>query len=223
MNLSELKQLVSYWLDDLDLAYFTPAQVTRFLNNAQKEVQKRLILSGENWYLKCAQTSLVQNQREYILPDDFLTVNRLEVVVSGTPPQESLAVILPITPQQQDLIPTQQGVPVGYFLNKGRFICFPAPDNTYTLRLYYQYKIADMVNDVDIPDVPDVYHEMIALLAAYDGLIKDTRDPSNVIKKIDEYDKLLKSTAAQRQVDKSRSVITTGTYPDLSSEWGWYY
>lgn len=221
MNLSQLKSLVSYWVDDLDLAYFTPAQVTTFLNNAQKSIQKDLILCGEGFYLKCVQTTLVINQREYVLPEDFMETARLEIVVSGTAPTESLAVILPITPQQKDLIYSQQSIPIGYYLQKNRIVMFPAPDQTYVFRLYYQYQIPDMVLDTDTPDIPDAYQEMIALLAAYDCLIKDGRDVGPLSAKIDKYRAQMKDQMAERLADKSRTVIETGTYMQDSGYWGY--
>lgn len=221
MTLSELKALVSFWVDDLELSYFTPTQVTRFLNNAQKSLQKDLILCGEGFFLKCVQTNLVINQREYVVPDDFVETARLELVISGVAPQESLAVILPITPQQKDLIYNQQSIPIGYYLQKNRIVMFPAPDQAYVFRLYYQYQIPDMVLDTDTPDIPDAYQEMIALLAAYDCLIKDGRDVSSLNNKIEKYRAQMKDQMAERLADKGRTIVETGIYMNDAGYWGY--
>lgn len=217
MTFLELRQLVSYWVDDLNLTYFTPAQVNRFLNNAQREVQKLVLGAGQDFYMKCAQTTLVINQRDYVLPDDFYKVNRLEVVISGSSPNENVLRLNPITPNQLDLMGTQTGTPSVYFFKKNRFTLYPAPNSALTLRMLYSYKVADMVLDSDLPDVPEPYNEMIAVLAAMDCLLKDGRDVSALIEKRDLYMKMLKDDAAQRSLDESRSVQYTGTYDDYSS------
>lgn len=220
MNLLELKQLVSYWVDDPNMTYFTPTQLTRFLNNAQRETQKLLLLAGQEYYTKCAQTTLVINQRDYVQPADFYKLNRLEVVVSGSAPNENVIRLVPITPNQQDLMGTSVGTPNVYFIKKNRFVILPAPDSTYTLRMLYSYEVADLVNDTDVPDVPEVYHEFLAILATLDCLYKDGRDVTPYVEKRNYYMDMFKRDAAQRNVDESRTVVYTGAYED-GGNWIW--
>src|ERR1044072_4285102 len=101
MNFLQLQSLVSYWLDDLNFGYFTQAQVKVWLNNAQRDTQKRLIKAGQNYYVKYCSTPLVINQRDYVLPSDFKKLHRLEVVVSGSDPNESVTPLREITINQQ--------------------------------------------------------------------------------------------------------------------------
>lgn len=220
MTFLELRQLVSYWVDDLSMTYFTPTQINRFLNNAQREVQKLVLGAGQDFYVKCAQTTLVVNQRDYVLPDDFYKVNRLEAVISGVVPFENVVRLSPISPNQLDLIGTQNGTPSVYFFKKNRFVIYPAPDTALTLRMLYSYKVADMVLDTDLPDVPEPFNEMIAVLAAMDCLYKDGRDVSALVEKRDLYMKMLKDDATQRSLDESRTVISTGAYDDMGN-WSW--
>jgi len=84
MTLGELKTLVSYWVDDLDFGYFTEDQVREFINQALREIQKYLVLAGENYYLKCVETTTVTDQADYVLPQDFLKLNRLEYIDGQT-------------------------------------------------------------------------------------------------------------------------------------------
>lgn len=53
MNLSQLQTFVSVQLDDLNKTYFTAAQITVYLNNACREVQKLLLGANQNYYVKC--------------------------------------------------------------------------------------------------------------------------------------------------------------------------
>lgn len=212
MNFVQLRELVSYWVDDLHLTYFTAPQVNQFLNNALRETQKILLGAGQDFYYSCKQTTLVVNQADYVLPADFYKVNRLEVVISGTPPNESKQQLITITPNQQNLVPDNTGLPNFYYLKKSRLTVLPAPSQALTLRMFYSYKIADMVDDTDTPDIPEPYHEFIAVLAAIDCFLKDGRDPSTLFNKRDYYLDMFKKDAAQRELDASRSVIYTGDF-----------
>lgn len=210
MTLAELRTLTLSWLDDTNAGYFTIPQVDVWLNNAQKEVQKLLLQAGQNYYMGPCQTTLVVNQSDYVLPQDFVKLHRLEIVISGVPPFENTCPIAPITLNQQDLVPNQTGRPQFYFLKKNRIVLWPAPDSALTLRLYYSPLVADMTLATDIPNVPYSYHEMLAVLATVDGMLKDQRDPSSVIMKRTYYETMLKQDAQERLQDAPRSIVQTG-------------
>ena len=206
----ELQNLTAYWLDDLNFGYFRPVQVKAWLNNAQKETQKILLQSHQNFYVQAVQTTMVVSQTDYVLPADFMTLHRLEVVMSGTPPEESLWPLAPITLNQQDLVTNQLGTPGTYFMKKNRLKVLPAPDTALPLRLHYSYLVCDMVLDTDSPDIPPAYHELLAVLAALDGLLKDGRDPSFMLAKREYYERMLKQETQQRNEDAPRTIVYTG-------------
>lgn len=219
MTRAELRTLVLSWLDDPQGGYFTESQVNVFLNNAQKEVQKRLKKAGQNYYTKCIQTTLVVSQNDYVLPSGFTDLHRLEVVISGLAPNESKQSLMPITINQQDMIGTGTGTPQFYFVKKNRLVLLPAPDSALTLRMIYDPLVTDMSLDTDVPDVPEEYHELIALLAAEDGFIKDGRASELLIKKIATYQRDLDSDANERQQDHTRMVVETGSDSDAGMYW----
>lgn len=217
MNLLQLKTLVVSYLDDRSYGYFTEDQVTVFLNNAQKEVQKKLIKMGDNYYTRFVQTNTVPNQSRYVLPQDFKKLHRLEMMTSGTVPNESVQSLTPMTINQQDLISRGTGQPLYYFIEKNQLVLFPTPDSSQTLRLVYSYQVTDMSLDSDTPDIPDSYHEFLALLAAQDGFLKDGRANELLMKKIAEYESDFNADAEDRQQDTVREIVNTGS--DVSS-WG---
>lgn len=219
MTRAELRTLVLSWLDDPNGGFFTQPQVNVFLNNAQKEVQKRLIKAGQNYYFRCKQTTMVVNQNDYVLPSDFKKMHRFEIIISGVAPNESKQIILPITPNQQDLVQTGSGTPRYYFIKKNRVHILPAADTPITLRITYSYEVADMTLDSDEPDAPDAYHELVALLAAEDGFIKDGRASDLLEKKIMVYQKDMDADAADRLQDLPRSITETGN--DSNSGFFW--
>jgi hypothetical protein len=210
MTFLDLQNLTAYWLDDLDFGYFTKPQVKLWINNAQFEVQKLLLGAGQNYYVKPVQTTLNINQADYVLPNDFMKEHRLELVITGTPPNEVKQPLGSMTLNQQDLLNYGPAQPVGYYIKKNRLVLQPIPDLALVLRLYYSPRVAPMVLDAEVPDVPEHYHEFLAVLAAIDGLLKDGRDVKPMLDKKAYYQGMLKTDAAERTQDSSRMINVTG-------------
>ena len=72
--------------------------------------------------------------------------------------------------------------------------------------------VVDMETDNDVPDVPEDYEELIALLAAQDGFLKDGRASEILMKKIAEYEKDLDSDANERLQDQPRAIVDNGYF-----------
>ena len=219
MNLSQLQTYVSTALDDLNFGYFTVAQINIWLNNAQHELQKRLLKAANNRYTVTVTTPLVVNQQAYALPPDFKKLHNLEVIVSGTAPNEALSPVSPITENQKYMAQTGAGTPTCYVIKKNALILYPAADGTApTLRMTYSYMVTDMVNLTDVPDAPADYHEMIGLLAIEDGFLRDGRANPYIEKKIAAIQSSIDSDAQERNQDQSRNIIETGN-SDVGFMW----
>lgn len=212
MTRADIAALMMSWLDDEQQAYFKPAQVNVWINLAQREVQKLLLQAGENYYMKPVETLTVVNQADYVLPVDFFVEHRLEVVLSGTGVNENRLKLEPITTNEQDLISIRAGTPTNYYIKKDRVTLSPTPQQAWTLRLYYSPRVADLVNDTDVPDIPEQFMEYVAVLAAFDGFIKDDRAPTNLEMKRQRYEKLLKEMSEDRTQDNSRRVVVVNDY-----------
>lgn len=209
MTFADLRTLVWSWLDDPYGAYFTESQVNAWLNNAQREAQKQLLQAGENWYVTKVSTQLVQNQDTYALPSDFLKLNKLELVLSGTSPNENKQAISFVTLNQLDSVSMTTGTPQAYNIRKNCITIRPIPDNTLTMKMDYSYLVADMIQDTNVPDVPKQYQEYLAVIAAIDGFLKDQRDPSPFFAKRDFYLNMMKQDEQNRHVDSPRMVVNT--------------
>ena len=212
MTLGQLIDLTLQWLDDVNAGYYSRSLVTTFINNAQFEVQKLLIGAGENWYTKCVQTTLAVGQADYNLPSDFLKTMRCEIVDSGIYPNETVYRLKMITVNQQDYAWTQSGTVGGFYLKKDKIILVPVPDTSRLLRLYYAYRVAPMVVESEVPDVPEQYHEYLAILAARDGFLKDREQPDWLVQKLNVYEDMLKADAEERRQDEGRDIVTTDGY-----------
>jgi hypothetical protein len=209
-TLQTLENQVAYLLDDLNFGYFTKTQVDFWINNAQREVQKRLLQTPGNWYVKRVNTGTVYNQSDYALPSDFLKLHRVELVLSGTPPNEVKGPLDSITPNELDQLPPGPGTPSCWYTLQNILSVYPAPDTAnQTLRIFYSYLVADMVNATDTPDVPLQYQEFVGLLAAKQGFIKDSRDPAPLMGEIALYEEMMKKDAEQRDVTRGRRIVST--------------
>lgn len=212
MTRLEIRTLMLAWLDDAQSGYFDAATCNVWINLAQREVQKKLLQAGVNFYLEPVQTLTVDQQADYVLPTDFITLHRLEIVIDGTGVSENRQALGPITTNQQDLVQITAGVPSNYYIKKDRVTLSPTPDGAYVLRLYYSPRVVDLSGDSDVPDVPEQYMEYVAILAAYNGFIKDDRVPTNLVEKKQYYEKLLDEQSSERTQDVSRQVVQTTSY-----------
>lgn len=208
MTLSELKTLVSIWVDDRAFGYFTESEITTYLNNAQREVQKLLIQAGEAWYMKCASTSLITGTGCYKLPSEFLKMHKLDLIISGTNPQNEVKqTLIHLTPNEAQRLNYGNAVPRGYYLKKDAIEIRPYPDLGYEIDMLYSYIVPDMVLATDVPDVPPQYQELLGIMAAIDCFLRDQRDPSAFMAKKDGYIQLMKQDSQDRLQDQPRSVV----------------
>lgn len=210
MTFLEMQDLTLAWLDDVNAGYFTRAQIKLWLNNAQRTTQKIIIQAFEGEYEVTKETTTVQYQREYQLPDDFKKLKRLEYILSGTAFQNEQTVRLSkITENQQDF-GMRTGTPGAYYFKGKQLILVPAPDTAKTLRLTYIYSVTDMVNDADEPDIPEDYHEFLAVLATIDGFNRDGGQGKKLdamLTKKKYYEDLFKQDVEERNVDEPRTVV----------------
>jgi hypothetical protein len=212
MTRADIRAVVLSWLDDGSGGYFTSDQVNTWINLAHRQLQMILLQAGENYYMKPVETQTVAGQADYILPADFMIEHRLEYVLSGTGPTEQREQIFPITTNQQSFISIGLGNPSNYYIKKDRFTLSPTPSQVWTLRLYYSPMVQDLSGDTDVPDCPEQYMEHVALLAAYNGFIKDDRAPANLQAKMMQFEALVKQMSEDRTQDMSRQVVQVQDY-----------
>lgn len=206
LDFKDLKDLTVDWLDDPEYGYFTETRVGQRVNRALFEVQKLLVNAGQDYYVKCVTTQTVIDQEIYAYPSDFLKVNYLSLITQGSGAKRVKRQLNPMVRSQQNMLYGETGTPSNYYLSRNYFHLHPIPNEVKTIEMDYTYRVAEMVNDDDIPDCPEIYVEFIAVLAALDGFIKDGRDMTPLLNKKAYYEELMKKNSQQRKVDKPRMV-----------------
>lgn len=210
MTKAQLRSLTLEFLDDLTGLYFNSTFMDPALNLAQEEVQKHLLFAGQLYWPKQVQALTVQNQSQYVWPSDLLIIDRLELITSGVVPNQIVQEITPITLNQMNRFSQMSGNPTNYVLLKDRFMLNPIPDvPNLTLNLYYEYKIADLTGDSQIPDIPEIYHKLLPAYAARMGKVKDDSNMDNINMLIAPFEKEMDELAQERQHQQPRMVIET--------------
>lgn len=209
MTLLQLKTYCLDILDDPNGSYFTAANLTLRLNLGMIELQKRLISANKELFADCVKTDTVVGQQAYAMPTDLFQLIRLEYYQDGQSATTLSTPILPMTPNQKDLLGTVNGAPQTYTTMRNNFVLWPTPDAVYEIHCEYNYQVAPLVLDADVPDMDDIWHEYIAILTTRDCLIKDGRPIDPIKDKMARYEELLKQVSIQRQADRPRMVVQT--------------
>lgn len=211
MDLEALRELLRNWVDDENGTYFSNTIVDRFLNMALIEVQKILLQAYENRWVKVVTTTLVADQDRYLLPEDFMKMNRLEVVASGSGSNEDVSKVYFTTLSQKDRQISKTGLPNQYMFLDDEILLRPIPDTARTMRMYYTYRVPELSGLTDIPDIPREYHEYIALRGAKFAFIKDGRQVQELDVELLRYREDMKKDAENRNVDRARDIVRTTT------------
>lgn len=217
MTVIEAMNYTASQVDDLLFGYFTKPQLLIYLNQAVQECQKKLIAAGNNWYLRKTADGAhitVVNQDTYIPPDDLMNLNRLELV-QNPGLNENRVALTSITLNQKDFFGGYTQWPVAFYFMKNDIVVVPAPQvGGLTIRYYYTYRIAPLVNDSDVIDVPQEFAEYICYLMILKCFAKDGRDPGYFLQMVKDIEERLEKQAIQRAQDHAPCIVETsdGSY-----------
>ncbi len=191
MTFLQLRNLVGAWVVDKNFGFHTTADVNLYLNNALLEVQRRLLRTHSHFYKECIYTTLVVGQKDYVLPDDFLCMYDLWIDLEGTAPNQTTLPLEYIPPSKRhDFLP-QNGTPTHFWMAKDRLWLATPPDEALTLEMLYAPRAPAMTADADTPDVPEEYHELLAIIATQTCFMVDDKVSTLVDEKRQKYEELL--------------------------------
>jgi len=209
MTRAEIRALILDWADDPQGTYFTSDLLNKRINLAQRELQKAMITANKQYCALAVKTDLVVGQSNYALPSNFIQIIRLEYVMSGSGDTAITQALKPMTPNQRDNTYQYSGDPLFYVFNKNDIVLQPVPNTVRELRLTYSYMVADLTSDSQSPDLPEQFHEYIAVIATRDCFLKDGRGLAPIQAKLDDYKATMRQIAEQRNVDTPRMVVAT--------------
>lgn len=148
----------------------TTTQVQRDLNTARDLVLNRLLVLGQNYFLRIAKASTVANQALYSLPTDFRKFARLEVGYENATDRVKVDQI-DLTEIGDPGVDTFSTVNPKYTIVGNMFELRPTPTTAVTNGLYMIYveNPADMTDNDDTSGLPLDYDNLLTLYASAKG------------------------------------------------------
>lgn len=206
MTFLELKQFTAGLVNDKLMGFHTSSDLGLYLNNALLQVQRRLLKSHVGYYSTCVYTATVQDQVQYSLPDDFLAMFDLWLVISGTAPNEQRQYLDPISLNQRHDFRSGNGTPTHFYMMKNSLNLVVPPSSVWRMEMIYAPRAPEMDDDADTPDCPEQYHELLGLKAARRCITVDDRVPTLFDADIKKYEDEITENE-ERVLNKPRYVI----------------
>lgn len=148
----------------------TTTQVQRDLNTARDLVLNRLLVLGQNYFLRIAKASTVANQALYSLPPDFRKFARLEVGYENATDRVKVDQI-DLTEIGDPGVDTFSTANPKYTIVGNMFELRPTPTTAVRNGLYMIYveNPADMTDNDDTSGLPLDYDNLLTLYASAKG------------------------------------------------------
>lgn len=148
----------------------TSTQVQRDLNTARDLVLNRLLVLGQNYYLRIAKANTVANQALYSLPTDFRKFARLEIGYENATDRVKVDQI-DLNELGDPSVEVYSQADPKYTIIGNMFEIRPTPTTAITNGLYMIYveNPADMSGNTDTSGLPLDYDNLLTLYASAKG------------------------------------------------------
>lgn len=206
MTFLELKQFTAGLVNDKGMGFHTSSDLGIYLNNSLRRLQRRLLKTHAGYYSTCVYTATVIDQVQYSLPDDFLAMFDLWIVLSGTAPNEEIQQLDPIPLNSRHTYVPQSGTPTNFYMLKNSFNLVVPPNQVWRMEMIYAPMVPAMSADNDTPDLPTQFHELLGYDSAKTCLTVDDRVTTLFDDEIKRYDDEI-TALEQRALNKPRYII----------------
>ncbi len=169
MNLTELRILTRSHLNDavkppkLD-GFWTQSEVDTAINVAVAKIHGTIAGMDRQAFTTKATFATVSGSRSYNVPVGLYSIERIEHVDTGE-------IIDPTILDEEgayyvETMVMTPGRPYMYLVRNNFIDLLPTPDGVYSLVIYYQSGPAKLILPNDIPAIPEIHHDLIAIFAA---------------------------------------------------------
>lgn len=162
-TLAQIKTDIKRTFGDESGVQVTDADIVRWANNAQLQV----VLENESLMQTSALADVVTGTAEYALPTNLLILQGLAYKGPSDTSFNRLRGMDRVKFDEYiegwDGSTYQQGLPLVYFVWAGKVTLYPTPDHTKVgaIKVYYNRRPVDLVNDADVSELPELYHNAI--------------------------------------------------------------
>ena len=168
---------------------FSKAEWIRWLNRGMEDISAKTDYLTWRWTL-----TTTGGKADYAYPDGCLRLHRLEYNKKELPPTDIMTLDANV-----DGWLSKTGPPEGWYSSwNNAFAIYPTPNTNYTIYIFGMDKGAVLVDDDDVPALPDQFHPAVALYAAYQILRADKELNTSASVKHDYFD-ILKTMKSQKK------------------------
>lgn len=167
MNLGELVTAFRLYVDDWSGTQFNHEQVRSFLNASLQDLKRHMQrIRPQHFQGVVSFTTVAGFDLEAELPEDFSGIQSVERHDPGFPPRPMTELTFKGRHDGETKdIARQNSWTDGYYVRKRKF-AIPVASGAYTVVVYYTRSLVKLVEDDDAPEIPEDFHDLIALGAA---------------------------------------------------------
>lgn len=211
MNVEDIISKVRRTFGDEAAVQVQNDDIIRWINDGQIEIVRH----NDGALQKTDLIDIVAGQSQYNMPTDLLIVRSLRYKFSD---MSSFSTLKYKSMQQFDEVMDgwdgtayTSGHPRFFTMFEGKVILFPTPDESVTdgLKILYNQKPTDVVNLIDTPALPLIYHTTLLKYCMWQAsLLDDDRDPALMYKNDFQEDMSMLQTRESNEA--------TATYPTIT-------
>lgn len=190
MDLNDIRDSARSKSDEQSTGFIPDVELDRFINQGLRLVYGKIVQTFENQFIVKGTAgnggliTVTSSENEYDLPATMLKLVRVERRNANDSNENNWRKIPRLNignDQINDFYPIREGRDqgFGYFDAGLKIYLRPVPDSGFDMRLWFIPRATTLVDDTDVPEVPEEYHELIAEYAATQCLRKSGNDQWN--------------------------------------------
>ena len=196
----------------------TSTQVQRDLNTARDLVLNRLLVLGQNYYLRIAKANTVANQALYSLPTDFRKFARLEIGYENATDRVKVDQI-DLVELGDPSVDVYSAADPKYTIIGNMFEIRPTPTTAITNGLYMIYveNPSDMSGDSDTSGLPLDYDNLLTLYASAKGkyTLGLPQEGNNMMAQFNMGLDEMENNIIERNIDSGGTIAMVDNYGGL--------
>lgn len=196
----------------------TSTQVQRDLNTARDLVLNRLLVLGQNYYLRIAKANTVANQALYSLPTDFRKFARLEIGYENATDRVK-ADQIDLNELGDPSVEVHSQADPKYTIIGNMFEIRPTPTTAVTNGLYMIYveNPADMSGNSDTSGLPLDYDNLLTLYASAKGkyTLGLAQEGNNMMAQFNMGLDEMENNIIERNIDSGGTIAMVDNYGGL--------
>lgn len=184
MNLSEIRTASRQRADEESDGFIANGELDNYINQGVRYIYTQMVQRFEDYFIipgtsvNGGEFDTVNNQQLYALPEDLHKVVRVEMRDASSDDDRDYYRIRRANIANYDFSSRVPAFSAGfynysYYIAGNKLGLRPIPsDANQTIRIWYVPFIPTLVDDSDVPEIPLIYHDLIADFAAIKCLSK---------------------------------------------------